>query len=471
MIEESTSQREKGKRGHQPTGHLDEIEIISTEVDMESEVFQLDVNSNAIRNSNPSEFDSPVQSECYDDNWVHKLLCYTWPGRVANSTLLVTLTYITFFTRANAAKAPLADELDSRMFLIILATEASMHLVLLLLVYPLSRFSSSTKYYWTIGTIASIAITSIGLYDLKGKVLNELARFAVAIEFTRLTMKVASFLVECNKSCQTFHQTTWRKLLYFLFAPTLNYRTEYPKTPKIRLLSIIHYLWWTVVLSFLGTQVFFHVMLPLVRIDLATVNLPQLMRATFYIFIFLPITYVVAVLFAFWEIWNGFWGEMLHFSNRRVLADPKDFLIPRKFIRSLNVLVNDFLNDHIYKPVHTRYKSRLIALTVVFFTCLAHHETCLSFIFNQILLVHLLWPIFAAPGLLKRKPNVVIRCIRTFCFFTVLPSYLFLHIIEFFAWNSSSIDIENESKFRLIPLSFSYLARIVLYPNSTGRVF
>ena len=411
-----------------------------------------------------------LEGEYYQDNWLHTLLCYTWYGRVINLILFLFLVYVTFFTRAHPERAFFSRLFPkfAGFFLNLL----SMNLVVVFFVYPLSRISQSQHLYWFIGSVGSILITIIGLFDWRGEIFNGLLRMGLAVEFSRLTMKVVSFLVECNRSKDTFENTNVLSFLYFMFAPTLIYKTTYPRTPKIRLISLVHYIGWIVIVCILSAQVYYDFMLPLAQVDVVTVGLYGLAMLSLYIFIFTPLVYSFAVMFGYFEIWNGLFGELLRFSERRVFGPPRDFLDPTKIIRAMNILVSDFLSHYIYKPVYNATKSRLIALTTVFFISLSHHEICLSFTLTQLLFVNLIPPFLAGPFLLKRKPNIVIRLIRSILLGVLFPFYMYLHIVEYFAWNTSSIkNIEAESKIRLVPLSLGYLLRAIFYPDSTGSMF
>ena len=417
-----------------------------------------------------------LQGEYFNDNWLHKLLCYTWYGRVINLSALAVIAYFTFFIRPNFYEAIFDKVFPSgkwlQLWIFGWSTEIALHLVILLFVYPMSRLSKSPKYYWVIGTIGAVAITAIGLIDYRGERTNALIRFAIAVEFTRLTMKAASLLVECYRNEKTYEETNILTVLYFLFAPTLKYKSKYPKTPRIRLFSLFYCVSWLFVLTFGMAQLFYDVLVPLTQIDLMTVDLYGLLLCTVYIALLTPLVGGICIIFAFFELWNNMWGEVLRFRDRKFMGPPSDFLDPVKAIRAFNIVVTDFLSEYIYKPVHEKTKSRLMALTAVFMTSITHHELCLSFTLTQILFVNLVTTVLAGPFLIKRKPNVIIKYARLIILAAFMPFYLYLHVIEYFAWNTSSIpNIQDESKIRLLPLSTGYILRAMLQPNSTGSYF
>ena len=155
-----------------------------------------------------------------------------------------------------------------------------------------------------------------------------------------------------------------------------------------------------------------------------------------------------------------FWSELLRFPNRRLFTSPlKVFNSPRN-IKNINRVVSEFIHQYIYLPIHDTSKSRAIALSVSFGLSMIWHDLFMLYTLKQIFAPLTFSGFVAGILLIRRNPPFWYRIMVTIIIYSILPCFFHAHWLEFCAWNTSTIPIENQSKFRLIPLCIPYLINI-----------
>ena len=403
------------------------------------------------------------------DNWIHKLLWDTVYGRLANLILLITFSYIAWFT-PGAFDVLYEQMLKPSILLPALAIELAMHLVILLFVYPLSRISSSTCCCWLVGTIGITMVMAIGAVDIMGTYFSVFIRMELIIEAMRISMKILAFLYECNHSKETFEKSTFWTLLYFLFAPTLIYKVDYGKAKRIRPLRLIHHFWWLCIISPLIPRAVYHLFNSILVVDMRTVTANELVTVSIIFLFGFSLMFYVCSSFGFYEIFNGFWGEILRFPNRRHFGEIKELFQPRKIPRIINITVSDFILQYLYSPIYKKTKSRIFALSVTFSLSVIGHEILQAYSLTQIIAPGLLCGLIIGPALSKRNLPLWLEIFRYYIV-SIVPFYFLVVVLEYFVWNTSTIPIENESKLRLIPLCFPYITRTLFGQNVASFIY
>ncbi|XP_018320329.1 sterol O-acyltransferase 1 isoform X2 [Agrilus planipennis] len=214
----------------------------------------------------------------------------------------------------------------------------------------------------------------------------------VLIESVRLTMKSYAFIrsnvprvlnykshSEKENPCPSFS-----KFLYFLFAPTLIYKDNYPRTRTIRWKAVFFYAieFTSIILfiSFFMNRYFLSVFqdygkgpIPWKEVALHTLgNLPAggaFMLCGFYILL---------------HVWlNGF-AEILTFGDRMFYKDWWNSTSYGPYYRKWNVVVHDWLYTYIYKDMYENVlpKNRFVPKLFVFFVSALVHEYILSVAFG-----------------------------------------------------------------------------------------
>lgn len=425
---------------------------------------KLDKNSNIDGpNNNKVKFEDdetpkivPVQ-----DNYVHQFLCSTWYGRIINIILLATLSYFIFSTSEfyRSTQIYVGGWCQLGILLLFLIVE---HIIVLCILYPLSRVSRATSYYWFIGLVASLTILMLSLFDVSGKTFTGSMRFLISTEAIRMTMCIVAFLYENNKSEKIFKNSNIWTLLYFLFAPTLVYKTNYNRTDRIRPFVILYHVSWFIIIIFGLPKLLFDILYPISEIDFATDTLSQFATKIVYSAISILITYLTMVHFSYFEIFNGLCGEILRFPNRELFGHPKEFLSSTNVVRAINIVVSDFLSNYLYKPFYSMYKSRGISIFVAHFVSLFFHDLVMSYVLHVLIFPNSFMWFLPVIVLLKRKVHPIIEISRMTVGLLGFAVYLGGYIVDYFARISSIPGVENEPHLRFIPLGYLYTYQMVV---------
>ncbi|XP_059054257.1 sterol O-acyltransferase 1 isoform X2 [Achroia grisella] len=262
-----------------------------------------------------------------------------------------------------------------------------------------------------------ILLIAVPIWDLGREHLAVASSVAVTCEMFRYVMKIHAVAVSCipRFSDEKIPLPTFKSYLYFLFAPTLVYRDEYPRTKKIR---------WGIVL--------FHIL------------------------------EVLAIIFYNSFLWERFilpyWSD--YGKQPKVEAGTVDWWTTSRFsnyYRAWNLVVYSWLRDHIYKPVAPA-TGTMLATFIVFFASSVAHEVVLALSFGffyPVLLIEfgvfgvLLLPLTDAIG--RRFPHTL-NLLMWVSFFFGNGLLWSLYPMEYFA-RQNCPPTENDSFF--VPKSWS----------------
>ena len=399
------------------------------------------------------------------DNWINHFLYETPHGLLINLFLLFSISVHYLFTISHK----LQDEkfyreiIDSmyltctrQFFTIYLPLNALMHLVLITILYPLSRLSRSTRYYWLIGLTNVLIITCIAFFDINFTRTNFLIRTVLAIECTRLSMKVAAFLFECNGDEKVLQETNVTSFIYFLCIPHLIYKARYKPVKRRRWFRIVCHLWWLLIFVFPFGTFWFEHLVPWVTFDIAQ-GISSYISFAVHLGIVAFWGYFVIVWFFIFANYCSLHGELLKFADHRFMGTCNGALKGVEVASELNILASKWLARYCYVPIIEATASRFIALTFTFGVSSLWHELVFSYVYKQLCLINI--PLAAlAPILLANNKNTLFVKVKIFILFmTLLPVWAVIHPLEYMAWNHSSIpDMQQQSKWRLIPLFITY---------------
>uniref|UniRef100_A0A673M2P4 O-acyltransferase n=1 Tax=Sinocyclocheilus rhinocerous TaxID=307959 RepID=A0A673M2P4_9TELE len=177
--------------------------------------------------------------------------------------------------------------------------------------------------------------------------------FILILEQVRLIMKAHSFIRENVPRVQYLERNSlavpqFTQYIYFLFAPTLIYRDNYPRNPCIR---------W----GYVATMVLcvFNSILPGVLV-------------------------LFLAFFAFLHCWLNAFAEMLRFGDRMFYKDWWNSTSFANYYRTWNVVVHDWLYYYVYRDFlwMTQKRFRAAAMLVVFTVSAVVHEYVLAICFG-----------------------------------------------------------------------------------------
>eukprot|EP01121_Diplochlamys_sp_Union-15-3_P009209 TRINITY_DN2497_c0_g1_i2.p1 TRINITY_DN2497_c0_g1~~TRINITY_DN2497_c0_g1_i2.p1 ORF type:complete len:562 (-),score=61.64 TRINITY_DN2497_c0_g1_i2:13-1668(-) len=243
--------------------------------------------------------------------------------------------------------------------------------------------------------------------------------FIIMCEQIRMIMKIHSFVrvisiskrhhvddkkADADERVKDEHP--FEHYVYFLFCPTLLYRSSYPRTPRIRWSKVVHHLLETGSCTFYTYVVFDRYCVPEYR---KTGQEPYSFQ-TFVLSIFssmLPATLVFLLgFFGILHSWLNAFAEITQFADREFYRDWWNAKSFSEYYRKWNGVVYDWLHAYAYMDV-VRYctqkkkldqaKSRIVgSLIVIWLSAIAHEYiiACAVGFFYPILMLQ-----FAGPGL------------------------------------------------------------------------
>ncbi|VDO06353.1 unnamed protein product [Rodentolepis nana] len=175
--------------------------------------------------------------------------------------------------------------------------------------------------------------------------------------------------------------------LYFLFAPTLVYRSSYPRTPYIRwrfiAINLLQMVLCVVYTYFILGRFCFDYFANFGCSAQFSFSLQQLITSSFGCM--LPGGLLLLINFyALLHCWFNASAELLRFGDRLFYKDWWNCTSFGAYYRTWNVVVHDWLYTYIYRDIYAlggRYR-RILAQTVVFLLSAVAHEYILSLVFR-----------------------------------------------------------------------------------------
>lgn len=430
-----------------------------------SEKLNIDQNGNAIEITSDHEYVNEKRIVASDDNWIARFF-YGGPiGMTVNICLLISWTLYFALTIQSKLdddvyKASVVDDVQipfiSQLFIYLLPIDLLMMTLIICLLYPLSRLSRSTPYYWITGIICSLLMFAMTCFDLETPILP--IRTLMVTDATRLSMKVYAFLFECKKSEEVFKRSSAKSLLYYLLIPHLIYRHEYPRAESIRWVKVFCHIWWLLVGLFpvAGLTIQFCVW---AKMDLMTVTNSEFIWKTMVIALVICLSYPIFIWLFLFENLNGLLGELLRFPDLR-LFDVKNLFNGGQIASEGNRIASQWFSRYLFIPTIKATGSRFKALFCVIGVSFIFHEIVFIYTLHLAVIPAFFTVVIVGPIVLsvrvKNKLSALLICI---IIVIVMLFYAVSYPYEYFAWKYSSMQgLEKESKIRLIPLYIKQLA-------------
>ncbi|XP_066952687.1 sterol O-acyltransferase 1 isoform X1 [Macrobrachium rosenbergii] len=178
--------------------------------------------------------------------------------------------------------------------------------------------------------------------------------------------------------------------LYFLFAPTLIYRDEYPRNESIDWRNVINDLGQVIGCLFYTHFLFVRFCVPVFqKFGQESFNGTNLMVAVFSC-MFPGSLVLLCGFFAILHAWLNAFAEMLRFADRMFYKDWWNSTSYARFYRTWNCVVHDWLYEYVYRDVVAWQRRqgkncaqlRCFPMLVVFFISSVVHEYILAFAFK-----------------------------------------------------------------------------------------
>ncbi|CAG0881214.1 unnamed protein product [Cyprideis torosa] len=172
------------------------------------------------------------------------------------------------------------------------------------------------------------------------------------------------------------------RFIYFLFAPTLLYRDEYPRNSKIRW-SWVFYFLSEVIICVIVQFLFFHLLLPPIQnlankeritmVDMFTACMNNALTA-----VVMQITGWFCIIHA----WSNLFAELLRFGDRLFYTDWWTSASHHQYYRTWNKIVHEWLYEYIYTDLAllAGSKNKILPAAGVFLVSALVHEYILVLI-------------------------------------------------------------------------------------------
>ena len=189
---------------------------------------------------------------------------------------------------------------------------------------------------------------------------------------------------EEDKPKNNYYIPPFSKYLYFLFAPTLVYRDEYPRTKKIRWRVVLKNALEVVGVVFYVSFIFECYLIPLFKeFGDAKITSGKFVCAIFGCMMPGSLAFLCGF-YCLLHSWMNGMAELLTFGDRMFYKDWWNATDFPTYIRSWNFVVHDWLYTYIYKDVyeHVFSRCRPLATILVFTISAIFHEYILAFAFR-----------------------------------------------------------------------------------------
>lgn len=175
--------------------------------------------------------------------------------------------------------------------------------------------------------------------------------------------------------------------LYFLFAPTLVYRSAYPRTPYIRwhfvTINLLQMGLCILYTYFIFARFCFAYFANFGRSEQFNFSLHQLITSSFGCM--LPGALLLLINFyALLHCWLNAFAELLRFGDRLFYKDWWNSVTFSAYYRTWNVVVHDWLYTYVYRDVYaiSGRNRRILAQTAVFMLSAIVHEYILTLVYR-----------------------------------------------------------------------------------------
>lgn len=216
--------------------------------------------------------------------------------------------------------------------------------------------------------------------------------FILILEQVRLMMKTHSFIRENVPRVLSSARTKTNSVtvpqlnqyIYFLFAPTLIYRDNYPRNPCIRWGYVATKFLQVLGCLFYAYYVFVRLCIPQFHnISMQLFDLRVMVLCVFNSI--LPgVLVLLLAFFAFLHCWLNAFAEMLRFGDRMFYKDWWNSTSFANYYRTWNVVVHDWLYYYVYRDFlwMTQKRFRAAAMLFVFTVSAVVHEYVLAICFG-----------------------------------------------------------------------------------------
>ncbi|ELT88627.1 hypothetical protein CAPTEDRAFT_183593 [Capitella teleta] len=307
---------------------------------------------------------------------------YSWPSVCIVISLNIFI-FCSFYIECLLSKGSLSESSGSYLHIINLSVEVTLPAALVLHIHPNPCFSSPALGICVIVFLKLISYVQVNrwcrLHLARGKARSKRLR-RTSLSSDRLENKNCSEAIPAQKLTQYPNNLNLEDLFYFLFAPTLCYQLNFPRSVRIRKRFLLKRLIEMVFLSGLMLALIQQWIIPIVqnstillqRADLGRILERLLKLAVPNLFIW------VAFFYWFFHSCLNTSAELLQFGDRVFYRDWWNAENVSTFWQNWNIPVHKWASRHVYKPMLGAGFSNMQASVSVFLISAFFHEYLVS---------------------------------------------------------------------------------------------
>ncbi|KAI2655148.1 Diacylglycerol O-acyltransferase 1 [Labeo rohita] len=206
--------------------------------------------------------------------------------------------------------------------------------------------------------------------------------FALGV-YTILFLKLYSYK-DVNRWCRERTKVKARSLsrslsymYYFVFAPTLCYELNFPRSESIRMGFLLRRLFEMLLLTQLLVGLTQQWMVPIIRSSMKPLKEMDFTRMTERLLRLAVPNHLIWLIFFYWFFHSSmnFVAELLRFGDREFYRDWWNSETITYFWQNWNIPVHKWCLRHFYKPLLRRGAGKLLSQSAVFFASAFFHES------------------------------------------------------------------------------------------------
>lgn len=173
---------------------------------------------------------------------------------------------------------------------------------------------------------------------------------------------------------------TIRDMYYFVFAPTLCYELNFPRSPKIRMGFLLRRLFEMLFFIQMLVALTQQWMIPIIQSSMKPLEDMDLSRMTERLLRLAVPNHLLWLMFFYWFFHSSlnFSAELLCFGDRQFYKDWWNSETVTYFWQNWNIPVHKWCLRHFYKPLLRRGFSKIVSQSAVFFLSAFFHEYLVS---------------------------------------------------------------------------------------------
>uniref|UniRef100_A0A672KH14 O-acyltransferase n=1 Tax=Sinocyclocheilus grahami TaxID=75366 RepID=A0A672KH14_SINGR len=202
--------------------------------------------------------------------------------------------------------------------------------------------------------------------------------FALGV-YTILFLKLYSYK-DVNWWCRERTQAKARNIYYFVFAPTLCYELNFPRSESIRMGFLLRRLFEMTYFISNVLSIVFQWMVPIIRSSMKPLQEMDYSRMTERLLRLAVPNHLIWLIFFYWFFHSSmnFVAELLRFGDREFYRDWWNSETITYFWQNWNIPVHKWCLRHFYKPLLRRGAGKLLSQSAVFFASAFFHEYLVS---------------------------------------------------------------------------------------------